>query len=149
MNPAQPLTHKAQEQDQDSRVLRNQETVSGIYAAVADGDIAAALGAMSERIEWVVTDGLPYGGTYRGRAEVLTNVFARFDTEWDGLEVVPEEILAVRDAVVALGRYRGRHRGTGILMTARFAHVWRFAEGTAPTAFETIADTHTMVAAMR
>jgi hypothetical protein len=70
---------------------------------------------LSDKIEWVVTAGLPYGGTYRGRDAVLANVFARFDTEWEGFAVAPAELFAVEDVVIALGNYQGRRRETGKL----------------------------------
>ncbi|MGP3949546.1 nuclear transport factor 2 family protein [Streptomyces sp. 7N604] len=132
---------------QDARASRNREVVDQMYADLSRGDGEAVLSTLSDKIEWVVAAGLPYGGTYRGRDAVLANVFARFDTEWEDFAVVPAELIAVEDVVIALGHYQGRRRGTGKAMKARFAHAWRFEHGV-PVAFETIADTRTMVAAM-
>ena len=126
---------------------RNRDVVARMYADLSRGDVEAVLAALSEKIEWVVAEGLPYGGTYRGRDAVLADVFARLDAEWEDLAVDPRELVAVGEVVIALGRYQRRGRGTGKAMTARFAHVWRFEQGV-PVAFETIADTGVMVAAM-
>ncbi|MFI2350383.1 nuclear transport factor 2 family protein [Streptomyces sp. NPDC019443] len=131
----------------DAQASKNQEVVARMYADLRRGDGEAVLAVLGDEIEWVVAAGLPYGGTYRGRDEVLANVFARFDIEWEDFAVVPAEIHAVGDMVVALGSYEGRRRETGRAMSARFAHVWRFEHGV-PVAFETIADTGVMVAAM-
>jgi uncharacterized protein len=141
------MTASVRMSPQDARALRNWEVVAQMYADLSRGNGEAVLSTLSDKIEWVVTAGLPYGGTYRGRDAVLANVFARFDTEWEDFAVAPAELFAVEDVVIALGNYQGRRRETGKAMTARFAHVWRFEHGV-PVAFETIADTRTMVAAM-
>ncbi|MFF3243758.1 nuclear transport factor 2 family protein [Streptomyces sp. NPDC002870] len=132
---------------QATRAFKNQEAVAQMYADLSRGNVEAVLARLSDKIEWVVAAGLPYGGTYRGPEAVLTNVFARFDTQWEDFAVVPAEIFAVEDVVIALGHYQGRGLETGKAMKARFAHVWRFEHGV-PVAFETIADTGVMVAAM-
>jgi ketosteroid isomerase-like protein len=123
------------------------ELISSVYGRLADGDVAALLESLAHDIEWIVPDGLHYGGTYRGREAVLTNVFARFDTEWLGFTVEPDEIFEAGDVVIALGHYRADNRATGRPMTARFAHVWRLSDGW-PVRFETIPDTHAMVRTM-
>ncbi|WP_328681574.1 nuclear transport factor 2 family protein [Streptomyces sp. NBC_00322] len=132
---------------QDARASKDRDVVAQMYTDLSRGNGEAVLNTLSDGIEWVVTAGLPYGGTYRGRDEVLANVFARFDTEWEDFAVAPTELIAVPDLVVALGHYQGRGRATGKAMKARFAHVWRLENGV-PVAFETIADTGVMVDAM-
>ncbi|WP_162794764.1 nuclear transport factor 2 family protein [Nonomuraea lactucae] len=126
---------------------KNRTVVAGMYSDLALGHAEAVLLTLSHDIEWVVTAGFPYGGTYVGRDAVLTNVFSRFESDWEDFGVVPDEILAVGDQVIALGHYQGRRRETGKSMKARFAHVWRF-EDSVPITFETIADTRTMFATM-
>ncbi|WP_229076595.1 nuclear transport factor 2 family protein [Actinoplanes sp. DH11] len=122
-------------------------SVVALYGRLADGDVAALLEGLDRDIEWVVPDGLHYGGVYRGRESVLTNVFARFETEWVGFAVQPDEIFEAGDVVIALGHYRAANRVTGRPMTSRFAHVWRLSDGV-PVRFETIPDTHAMVRTM-
>ncbi len=53
----------------------------------------------------------------------------RLATEWDGFQAVPEEFLDAGDTVVALGRYKATHKGTGVSMNAQFAHIWRVKNG--------------------
>ena len=122
------------------------EAVEALYATLARGDVHGLVGSLSTDIAWTVTAGLPYAGTYVGRSAVL-DFFARCGAEWEGLSVVPAQLLAADEVVVALGSYHARGRASARPMSARFAHVWRF-EGGAPVAFETIADTATMVAAL-
>ena len=131
----------------DQQASQHRAVVVGMYENLKHGNGEAVLMALSEEIAWTVPPGLPYGGTYRGREAVLNNVFSRFDAEWEGFEVGSDEIFAIGAVVIALGHYAGTRRETGKTMRARFAHVWRFTDGV-PVAFETIPDTHTMVAAM-
>lgn len=121
--------------------------VGALYDALGRGDVTALLAGLDERIEWVVPPGLHYGGTYRGPEEVLQHVFSRFVTEWQDFTVAPAEIMDAGDRVVALGHYSGRNLATGKQMRTRFVHVWRLRDGV-PVHFETVLDTHTMVAAM-
>ena len=119
------------------------DVVAGLYEALSCGDVPALLNGLDAEIAWVVPAGLHYAGTYTGRESVLTNVFARFTSEWEGFVVDVAEILPAGDVVVALGHYRGRSMVTGRSMAARFGHVWRLRDGV-PVHFETILDTHVM-----
>ena len=49
-----------------------------------------------------------------GPDAVLQNVFMRLGTEWDGFAVVPREIVAEGETVVALGEYSGTYRRPAI-----------------------------------
>jgi ketosteroid isomerase-like protein len=111
----------------------NLALVEGIYSAFAAGDIGAVLAAMSPDMVWNEAENFPYadGNPYRGPDAILTGVFARIGAEWDGFQVVVEEILDAGDAIVALGRYRGTCKATGREMDAQLAHVWRVAGGKA------------------
>ncbi|MEZ3181577.1 nuclear transport factor 2 family protein [Streptomyces pimonensis] len=131
----------------DRHATAGSTVVEALYDSLAQGDVTALLAGLDERIEWVVPPGLHYGGTYRGREEVLENVFSRFVTEWQGFTVAPEEIVDAGDLVMALGHYSGTSLTAGKPMRTRFVHVWRLRDGV-PVHFETVLDTHTMVAAM-
>lgn len=131
----------------DGQTTTGRAAVEALYRSLAQGDVAALLAGLDERIEWVVPPGLHYGGTYQGREAVLENVFSRFATEWQDFIVAPAEIMEAGNRVVALGHYSGTNLTTGKPMRARFVHVWRLHDGV-PVHFETVLDTHTMVAAM-
>ncbi|MBN6053122.1 nuclear transport factor 2 family protein, partial [Nonomuraea sp. RK-328] len=125
---------------------RNQSVVAGMYADLERGNVDAVISTLSSDVSWVVAPGLPYGGTYGGR-DAVGGIFSTYDAEWEDLAVVADQILPAGDFVIALGHYEARGRKTGKPMRARFAHVWRLEDGV-PVTFETIADTHTMVAAL-
>lgn len=120
----------------------NVDLVRAIYDAFAAGDVPGLLGRMSTDIEWNEAEGFIYadGNPYVGHDAIVSGVFARLGSEWDGLAAIPQEFLDAGDAVVALGRYRGTHKGTGRPLDAEFAHVWRIRDGKA-TAFRQFTDT--------
>ena len=107
------------------------DSVKSIYQAFAEGDVPSVLGALSPEIDWTEAEGFPYAGTYHGPSAVLTGVFMRLGTEWDGFAAVPEEFIDGGDTVVALGKYSGTYKATGKSFQANFAHVWKVQDGKA------------------
>ena len=62
----------------------NLEVISGIYAALAVGDVPGILAAFDGEIRWTEAEGFPYGGIYVGPDAIVANVFAKLGSEWDG-----------------------------------------------------------------
>jgi ketosteroid isomerase-like protein len=110
---------------------KNVALIRGIYDGFAAGDVAAVLGAMKADIVWNEAENFPYadGNPYVGPNAVAEGVFARCIGEWDGFTVAVDEILDAGDTVVALGRYHGTNKATGIELSAQLAHVWRVEDG--------------------
>jgi ketosteroid isomerase-like protein len=54
---------------------------------------------------------------------------ARWKSEWDDYEVIPEEFADMGDRVVVTVRLRGRGRGSGIEIDARFYEVHTLRDG--------------------
>jgi len=105
--------------------------------AAADGD---ALGSLIGGTDWVEASGGPYGGRYRGLAEVAANVFGPIARDVTDFSAVPDEVLQVgKDRAMGLGFYRG-HTATGPL-EIRFAHL-ATVDGDRITHFEQFTDTH-------
>ena len=111
--------------------MSNVNSVRGVYDAFARGDVPAVLRFLSSDILWTEAEGFPYGGTYTGPDAVLSGVFMRLGSEWDGFSAVPEEFVDGGDTVVALGHYGGTYRATGKSIRVNFAHVWKISEGRA------------------
>ena len=121
------------------------DTVQKLYDAFAAGD-GATLSTLLGDTHWVEASGGPYGGTYRGFAEVAENVFGPIGRDVRGFTAKPDELLPIGDnRVLALGRYRG-DTGAGPLDT-RFAHLWTI-EGERMSHFEQFTDTHEWRAAV-
>ena len=116
--------------------------VQGIYAAFKAGDVPGVVERMSPDIVWNEAENFPYAdrNPYLGPEAILTGVFARLGTDWDGFAAVPDEFLDAGDAVVVLGRYRGTYKATGRALDAQLVHVWRVEDGKA-VAFQQYTDT--------
>jgi ketosteroid isomerase-like protein len=89
------------------------------------------LALFDPQIEWREAEGFAYadGNPYIGPDAVLTGVFGRLMSEWDGFAATPREFLATPDGVVALGRYTATNKMTRQPVDAQFAHVWRVRDG--------------------
>lgn len=107
----------------------NLETIRGLYEAFDRDDAPAVLAVFAPDIAWTEAEGFPYAGTYTGAEAIVSGVFMRLATEWDGFEAVAREFVAQGDTVVALGEYSGTYKRTGKRFTAPFAHVWKLKDG--------------------
>jgi len=117
----------------EGKHLSNLNSVKEVYDGFAKGDMPRVLGFLSPDIAWTEAEGFPYSGTYHGPNGVLSGVFMRLGTEWDGFAAVPDEFIDAGDTVVALGKYSGKYKATGKSFQANFAHVWRIKDGKAIT----------------
>ena len=111
--------------------MSNLESVRGVYDAFAKGDVPAVLGFLDAGVAWTEAEGYPYGGTYNGPDAVLSGVFMRLGSEWDGFSAIPEEFIDAGNTIVVLGQYSGKYKATGKSFKADFAHVWKISEGKA------------------
>lgn len=107
----------------------NLDVVRSVYEAFANGNIPGVLAAFSPEILWTEAEGGPYGGVYSGPESVLSNVFMKVGTEWDGYAAVPGQFVADGSTVVVLGEYSGTYTATGKSFKAPFAHVWKVEDG--------------------
>ena len=112
---------------------QNVDLIRAVYDALAAGDVPGILARLSPDVVWNEAENFPYadGNPYRGHDSILTGVFGRLGAEWEGFEVITQELLDAGDAVVVLGRYRGTCKATGRALDAQLAHVWRVADGKA------------------
>ena len=110
--------------------MTNGEIIKGLYDAFATGNVPSVLGAFDENIEWTEATGFMYGGTYHGPNGVLSGVFMRLATEWEGFTVTPGKIVDGGDGnVVSFGTYSGKYLQTGNSTTVPFAHEWELKDG--------------------
>ena len=110
--------------------MTNGEIIKGVYDAFATGDVPGVLGAFDENIEWTEAEGFMYSGTFNGPNGVLSGVFMRLATEWEGFSAVPNKIVdGGDDNVVSIGTYSGKYLKTGKSTTVPFAHEWELRGG--------------------
>ncbi|GGS32571.1 nuclear transport factor 2 family protein [Actinokineospora fastidiosa] len=114
-------------------------TVRAHYAASARGDLAGMLAPITETSRWTEAAGSEYAGVYTGPDAVRAGVFERIGADWAEFAATVDEVVDGGDIVVAIGNYTGVRRGTGRAVEARFAHIWRLADGV--VSFEQVADT--------
>jgi ketosteroid isomerase-like protein len=100
---------------------KNVEAVRGLIEAYLRGDYVAASEYLSPDVVWEVGQEVPA----RGRTEVR-EAWKRWDSEWEEMETVAEEIIEVGDNVVVEMRYRGRGRVSGVEVSDRQFEVHTF-----------------------
>jgi uncharacterized protein len=110
---------------------QNAKTAESMYAAIGRGDIPFVIGILHSTVIWNEAEGFIYAdrNPYVGADAVLSGVFARIGGEWDGFSAVPAEIVDGGETVVALGRYGGTYKATGVKIDAQFVHVFKFKDG--------------------
>jgi hypothetical protein len=110
---------------------QNAKIVESFYAAMGRGDIPFVIGVIDPNIVWNEAEGFVYAdkSPYIGIDALMSGLFARLGGEWDGFSAVPGEIVDGGDTVVALGRYGGAYKATGVKVHAQFVHVFKFKDG--------------------
>lgn len=120
-------------------MTRTVNTVEKVYQAFAVGD-GESLSALLADTDWVEASGGPYGGSYKGFAQIAENVFGPIGGDVRDFTARPDELLELSDGrVLALGRYQGS-TDSGPL-DIRFAHLWS-VDGDRISGFEQFTDTH-------
>ena len=119
----------------------SQENVEVVRAAMEafnrrDGEAFGAL--LADDAEIVPVRAALEGTVYRG-PDAASEYCAAVDESWERLRWEVEEIREGKSWVLALGRIRGRGRGTGAEIDARAGWVARFRDGLV-TSFRTYAD---------
>ena len=123
----------------------NVETIQALYAAFLKRDLMTILGAVDTGIEVRQSELLPWGGHYKGLPG-LKDFFSKL------LETVDSKVefdrwIEAGDAVVAVGRTRGKVIANGNEFDIAIAHVWKMKDGKA-VSFEAFVDTPPMLKAL-
>ena len=98
----------------------NVEIVRSFLAA----DVDEALRYADPGIVWNPIEELPSRGHDAVRASL-----AHWKADWDDYEVMPQELVDMGDRVLATVRLRGRGRGSGVEIDARFYDVYTLRDG--------------------
>jgi ketosteroid isomerase-like protein len=116
---------------------QNVEAVRGLIEAYLRGDYMTASEYLAPDVVWEVGQEMPA----RGRAAVR-EAWKRWDSEWEEMEMVAEEITEVGDNVVVVMSYRGRGRASGVEVTDRQfeVHTFRGHEYVRKTEYQQRAD---------
>ena len=104
--------------------------MQSIFEAFGRGDVAGVLSHLAEDVEWRAPgpSSVPYLGERRGHAGA-TEFFVQLGSHVEFESFEPLTFIAEGDRVVALGRERGRVRGTGKTFDNEWALVFTFGGG--------------------
>jgi ketosteroid isomerase-like protein len=105
--------------------------LTDVYASWSRGDWTARFEFYADDFEWGWSDEFPdiagvYHDTQTPNKRLLTWL-----CEWETWRCEAEEYLQFGDVVVALTRYYGRGRGSGLEIEQQGAHVWVLRDGEA------------------
>ena len=106
----------------------NVEIVRRVIASATDGDFETMLALHDPDWEGFIPEAYPVAGTWRGLDGVRGFVEEWLDA-WDAFRIDPEEFIDGGDAVVAVVRYWGRGRGSGVEVTDRWFYAYRLRDG--------------------
>jgi ketosteroid isomerase-like protein len=102
----------------------NVEVVRKLFESYERGDYAEAVECLAPDVVYEVGQELPAIGRAAVRA-----MWERWDSTWDELETVPEELIDAGDHVLVTVRYSTRGRGSGIKYEERLFDIYTFADG--------------------
>ncbi|MEJ0101344.1 MAG: nuclear transport factor 2 family protein [Bacteroidota bacterium] len=115
-----------------SKAEENISLAKNLYDAFGRGDIPTAFTAMDSNIIWNEAENYPYAdkNPYIGKDAIPNDVFARIGGDWDNFTLSDKQFYAVQnDMILVTGFYTGKHKLTGKVIKAQFAHVWWLKEG--------------------
>lgn len=80
-------------------------------------------------IEWDVPEGYPAGGKYYGSRAVFEDYLPKLSAHFDSWNAKADQLLDAGDAIVGLGHYYGRVKGSEQEFAIPFAHIWWVCDG--------------------
>ena len=104
------------------------DTIRASYAALNAGDVQGTLSALHRDAVWRESRELPGGDEFDGRS-AIEEFLEGFLEQWDVFEQHVESTLRRDDRVLVNIRMRAVGRGSGVEVSARYAHVWTLRDG--------------------
>ncbi len=98
------------------------------YADYTREGIDALYRHFGPSIEWDMTKTGVAARVYRGEAGVR-QFFSALEHNWEGFWFRYDEFLDAGDEVLAIGRFGGRARGSGVELDATVVHIWTLEGG--------------------
>lgn len=109
--------------------MSNVDVIKQLYRAFSEGDLDTVRGLLDPHVEWIESEGIPYGGVFYGIEAVFNGVFAKIGAEWDEFTACVDQFIDAGDIVVTLGSDRGTYKATGQKMKAPTASIWTLKNG--------------------
>lgn len=120
-----------------------EQIIAAHYQAGAKGDFPGMIQDFADNISWTESAGGSLAGSFSGLSEVITGVFEKIGSEWDGFGALPEYLIADESTgrVAAVCNYVGTNKKTGKAQeNVRVVHLWTVKDGKI-VAFEQVCDT--------
>jgi ketosteroid isomerase-like protein len=102
----------------------NVEVVRRCFDDYLRGAPDEALAWLAPDVVWEVGQELPARGP-----DAVRDLWERWESDWEGLEMAREEFIDVGDQVVVTVHYSGRGRGSGVPFDDRLFDVYTLREG--------------------
>ena len=107
----------------------NVEALRPIYAEWSRGDWRGRPEIYADDMEWGYSDEFPgIAGVYKDPAE-RNRRLREWLSPWEDWRCEAEDYVASGEFVVALCRYRGRGKDSGVSVDSEGAHVWQLRDG--------------------
>jgi ketosteroid isomerase-like protein len=122
------------------------QALQRIYDAFSRWDVDELAKDVTHDFELTMPKTVPWGGTFHGQdgVEAFATVFRdHVEGQWAD----PDEYVVGGDAIVVLGRLRGRAIATGRNYEVHFAHAWTLSDGM-PARCRSYFDTAPIMAAL-
>lgn len=110
-------------------IMSNLEIIKSLYEAFEDGNLSRILEILDSQVEWIESEGIPYGGVFIGHKAVLEGVFEKIAAEWDNFQANTDEFIDAGDTIITLGFDSGTYKATGKKMKAATASFWTLKAG--------------------
>jgi ketosteroid isomerase-like protein len=120
---------------------QNLAVVQNAYLAVERDDRDGFLADFAEDAELLEPASLPYGGVYRGVAEIKNGIRKMLET-WEDPHVDIEAMVAGEDRVCVFAAFRFTGKRTGMTWSGPVIEVWRFRDGKVAQMQLMYGDTH-------
>ncbi len=117
---------------QGHELISNLATIKGICDDFAIGDFPAFLNAIDPKMEWNEAENFPYAdhNPYIGPQAIAEDVLGRIGADWEYFTLSDHEFYETTgDSIIATGRYNAKHKTTGKVIRAQFAHFWWVKNG--------------------
>jgi ketosteroid isomerase-like protein len=106
----------------------NVDALGDVYAEWSQGNWRPVFDIYDPEMEWGWSAEFPTAGVYREPDE-RSKRLREWLSPWEDWRCEVEEYIEYGDQVVAVCRYRGRGKGSGVQVDTRGAHVWQFRDG--------------------
>jgi uncharacterized protein len=106
----------------------NIDLVRSLYEAFDRRDQTVVAATLDPEVEFRQTEQLPWGGSYKGFPEGVHPFFSKLLAHIES-RVEVERMWEAGDAVVVVGRTRGRVKASGKPFDVAIAHIWKIPNG--------------------